>query len=163
GMGETAGHAISLVLFITIPAMLGLILLRYPIVALLFKRGAFDEQTARLTSDALLYYCLGLWAFAAVRIVVSIFYALQDTRTPVLTATFSIAANILLGMALMGPMKHCGLALATSLASAVNLGLLVHALRQRLRTLCWRPIGVSVLKTLAASLVMGGVASGSAR
>jgi putative peptidoglycan lipid II flippase len=144
----------SLVLFITIPAMVGLIVLREPIVALLFKRGAFDAQTTRLTSDALLYYALGLWAFAAVRIVVSTFYALQDTQTPVKTATISIAANILLGMVLMGPMKHCGLALATSLASAVNLVLLVVVLRNKLGAIRWRLIFSSGLKTLAASGVM---------
>ena len=154
GMGDTFGHAMSLVLFITIPAMVGLIVLRDPIVALLFKRGAFDAQTTRLTSDALLYYALGLWAFAAVRIVVSTFYAMQDTRTPVKTATISIAANILFGMALMGPMKHCGLALATSLASMVNLVLLVVVLRNKLGVIRWRLIFSSCLKTLAASGLM---------
>ena len=154
GMGDTFGHAMSLVLFITIPAMVGLIALREPIVALLFQRGAFDAQTTRLTSDALLYYALGLWAFAAVRIVVSTFYAMQDTRTPVKTATISIAVNILFGMALMGPMKHCGLALATSLASVVNLVLLVVVLRTKLGVIRWRLIFSSCLKTLVASGLM---------
>ena len=154
GLGETFSHAMSLVLFITIPAMVGLIVLRQPIVALLFRHGAFDVQTTRLTSDALLYYALGLWAFSAVRIVVSTFYAMQDTRTPVKTATISIVANILLGMALMGPMKHCGLALATSLASMVNLVLLVLALRSRLGVIRWRLILSSCLRTLAASGLM---------
>jgi len=154
GMGDTFGHAMSLVLFITIPAMVGLIVLRDPIVALLFKRGAFDAQATRLTSDALLYYALGLWAFAAVRIVVSTFYAMQDTRTPVISATFSIAINILLGMALMGPMLHCGLALATALSSIVNLALLVYVLRDKLGGIRWRLIFSSGLKTLAASGLM---------
>jgi putative peptidoglycan lipid II flippase len=154
GMGDTFGHAMSLVLFITIPAMVGLIVLRDPIVALLFKRGAFDTQATRLTSDALLYYALGLWAFAAVRIVVSTFYAMQDTRTPVKTATIAIAVNILFGMALMGPMKHCGLALATSLASVVNLVLLVVVLRTKLGVIRWRLIFSSCLKTLVASGLM---------
>ena len=154
GMGETFGHALSLVLYITIPAMVGLIVLRDPIVALLFKRGAFDTETARLTSDALLYYALGLWAFSAVRIVVPTFYAMQDTRTPVKTATIAIAANILLGMALMGPMKHCGLALATSLASMVNLVLLVAVLRNKLGVIRWRLIFSSLLKTLIAAGIM---------
>ena len=154
GMGDTFGHAMSLVLFITIPAMVGLIVLRDPIVALLFKRGAFDAQTTRLTSDALLYYALGLWAFSAVRIVVSTFYAMQDTRTPVITATVSIVANILFGIALMGPMKHCGLALATSLASMVNLVLLVAVLRKKLGVIRWRLIFSTCLKTLAASGIM---------
>jgi putative peptidoglycan lipid II flippase len=154
GMGDTFGHAMSLVLFITIPAMVGLVVLREPIVALLFRHGAFDAQTTRLTSDALLYYALGLWAFSAVRIVVSTFYAMQDTRTPVKCATISIAANILFGLALMGPMKHCGLALATSLASMVNLVLLVVVLRNKLGVIRWRLIFSSCLKTLVASGIM---------
>jgi putative peptidoglycan lipid II flippase len=154
GMGETFGHAMSLVLFITIPAMVGLIVLREPIIALLFKRGAFDAQSTRLTSDALLYYALGLWAFAAVRIVVSTFYAMQDTRTPVMTATFAIGVNIIFGLTLMGPMKHGGLALATSLASMVNLALLVYGLRKKLGDILWRPIVSSGSKTLAASGLM---------
>ena len=162
-MGETLGYSMRLVLFITIPAMVGLIVLREPIVALLFKHGAFDARTTRLTSDALLYYCLGLWAFAAVRIVVSIFYALQDTRTPVITATVSIAANILFGMALMGPMRHCGLALATSLASMLNLVLLVIALRRRMGVIRWRLIVAGGLRTLAISAVMAAAAAWTCR
>ena len=154
GMADTFAHAMNLVLFITIPAMVGLIVLRVPIVALLFRHGAFDAHSARLTSDALLYYAVGLWAFAAVRIVVSMFYALQDTRTPVVSATVAIAANIGLGIALMGPMKHCGLALATSLASTLNLAMLVMALRNRLGTIRWRPMVSSCLKTVLASAVM---------
>jgi putative peptidoglycan lipid II flippase len=154
GMGETFGHAMSLVLFITIPAMVGLIVLRVPIVALLFKRGAFDLEATRLTSDALLYYVLGLWAFSAVRIVVSTLYAMQDTRTPVKTATIAIAANILFGIALMGPMKHCGLALATSLSSMVNLMLLVIVLRKKLGVIRWRPIFYNCSKALFASGIM---------
>lgn len=154
GMGETFGHAMGLVLFITIPAMVGLIVLREPLVALLFKRGAFTSEATRLTSDALLYYALGLWAFSAVRIVVSTFYAMKDTRTPVITATIAIVANILFGIALMGPMKHCGLALATSLSSMVNLGLLLFVLRKRLGVIRWRPIFINCVKTLAASGIM---------
>jgi putative peptidoglycan lipid II flippase len=154
GVADTFGYAMNLVLFITIPAMVGLIVLREPMVALLFRHGAFDAQSAQLTSDALLYYAGGLWAFAAVRIVVSMFYALQDTRTPVVSAAVAVVANIVLGMALMGPMKHCGLALATSMASALNLAMLVVALRRRLGSIRWRPMISSCLKTVLASAVM---------
>jgi putative peptidoglycan lipid II flippase len=156
-MGETFGHAMRLVLFLTLPAMVGLIVLREPIVALLFQRGAFDPQTTRLTSDALLYYALGLWAFSAVRIVVSTFYAMQDTRTPVIGATLAIATNILLGMALMGPMGHCGLALATALSSMVNLTILVYELRRKLGVIRWRAIFSCCLKTMLASGAMAVV------
>ncbi len=156
-LGETFGYAMRLVFFITIPSMVGLILLREPIVGLLFKRGAFDSQTTALTASALLYYGIGLWAFSAVRIVVTLFYALQDTKTPVKMAAISIFVNIILGIALMWPLRHGGLALATSLASMVNLFLLVRALRKKVGLIDWREILLSVKKTLFCSGVMGVV------
>jgi putative peptidoglycan lipid II flippase len=82
----TFAYAIKLILFITLPAMVGLIVLREPIVALLFQRGEFGSDATMLTAYALLYYAIGLWAFSAVRIVVATFFALQDTRTPAQTA-----------------------------------------------------------------------------
>jgi putative peptidoglycan lipid II flippase len=152
---DTFAYAIQLVFFITIPAMVGLIILREPIVALLFKRGAFDADATRLTAYALLCYSIGLWAFAAVRIVVSTFYALQDTKTPVRMAVISVIANIVLGIILMRYLSHGGLALSTSLASILNLGLLVWALRQRLGFLGLRTIAASVGQSLACSTIMG--------
>ena len=162
-LGGTFAHAMKLVLFITIPSMVGLIVLREPIVALLFKRGAFDTQTTHLTAVALLYYGIGLWAFAAVRVVVSTFYALQDTKTPVRMAIISICANVVLSLLLMGPLKHGGLALATSLASVVNLGLLIWALAKRLGPIRWDVIGASMVKTIISSFIMGAVVWFSAR
>ncbi len=152
---ETFAHAMKLVLFITIPSMIGLIVLREPIIALLFNRGAFSAQDTHLTANALLYYGVGLWAFSAVRIVVATFYALQDTRTPVQMAVISIIANILLGILLMVPMGHGGLALALSLASMLNLGLLTRALRVRLGSLGWKSIAGSAGRTMTCSVAMG--------
>ncbi|MDM8553041.1 murein biosynthesis integral membrane protein MurJ, partial [Desulfobacterales bacterium HSG2] len=154
-LGDTFAYAMRLILFITIPAMMGLIVLREPIVALLFKRGAFDAQTTRLTAYALLCYSVGLWAFSAVRIIVSTFYALQDTKTPTKMAVISIIANIILGIILMGPMSHGGLALSTSLASMLNLGLLTHALRSKLGSLKWKNILKSACKSVLCSVIMG--------
>lgn len=156
---DTFSYAMKLVFFITVPSMAGLIVLREPIVALLFKRGAFDAETTHLTAVALLYYGLGLWAFSAVRIVVSTFYALQDTKTPVRTAAVSVGANIVFGVALMGPLGHGGLALATSLASVLNLVLLVLALRKRLGILGYRSMFESILKTTLCSVAMGALVS----
>jgi len=155
GLKETFSHAIKLVFFITIPALVGLIILREPIVALLFQRGEFDAAATRLTAQGLLYYCIGLWAFSAVRIVTATFFALQDTRTPVKTAAASILANVLLGIILMKPLDHGGLALATSLASILNLGLLVRALRMKLGSLGWRSIAHSICKSSICSVIMG--------
>jgi putative peptidoglycan lipid II flippase len=154
-MRHIFGHAVKLVFFITLPAMAGLIVLREPIISLLFQRGAFDAQSMRLTADALLYYTMGLWAFSAVRIVLNVFYALQDTRTPVRMATLSIAANLILGVLLMGPMAHRGLALALSLSSTLNFFLLVAALRRRLGALGGRGIAASVVKSALCAAAMG--------
>jgi putative peptidoglycan lipid II flippase len=152
---DTFGQALRLIFFITIPAAIGLIILREPIVALLFQRGEFDAQATRLTAQALLYYSVGLWAFSAVRIVTATFFALQDTRTPVRMACISIFANIVLGVVLMKPLAHGGLALATSLASMLNLGLLLVALRTRLGSLGWKSIAQSVCRSMLCSVVMG--------
>ena len=152
---DTFLQALKLVFFITIPATVGLIILREPIVALLFQRGEFDAQATRLTAQALLYYSIGLWAFAVVRIVVATFFAIQDTRTPVRMAGISIFVNIILGAMLMKPLAHGGLALATSLASILNLGLLLGALKTRLGNLGWKNIAMSVCRSLLCSVVMG--------
>jgi len=152
---DTFDHTLKLVFFITIPASVGLIVLREPIVALLFKRGEFDVRATLLTAQALLYYSMGLWAFSAVRIVAAVFFALQDTRTPAIMAGISIVANIILGIVLMKPLSHGGLALATSLASMLNLGLLLCVLKTRLGTLGWKSIAWSVCRSLFCAISMG--------
>ncbi len=152
---STFAHAFKLVFFITLPSMVGLIVLREPIVALLFQRGEFSAETTRLTASALLYYGVGLWAFSAVRIVLSTFYAMKDMRTPAIMAVVCIAANGILGATLMWPMQHNGLALSLSLASMLNLVLLTMALRKKLGTLGWRHIALSVAKSGLCALLMG--------
>lgn len=154
-MRHTFAHAMKMVAFITLPAMTGLIVLREPIVALLFERGAFDRQTTQLTASALLYYGIGLWAFSAVRVVLNVFYAIKDTRTPLRMAVWSVAANLVFGAILMRFMGHCGLALALSLASIFHLGLLILALHRRLGVLGWRDISISILKSIACAIAMG--------
>jgi putative peptidoglycan lipid II flippase len=151
----TFAHAIKLIFFITLPCMAGLIVLRTPIVAMLFRHGAFGDQSTRLTAEALLYYGVGLWAFSAVRILIYTFYALQDTRTPVQMAIIAIIANVVLGVILMKPMKHNGLALALSLASVLHLGLLATALRRKMGALGWRQIARSIARSGVCAAIMG--------
>ncbi|MBS0013759.1 MAG: murein biosynthesis integral membrane protein MurJ [Desulfobacterales bacterium] len=159
-LADTFAYAMNMVFFITIPAMVGLIVLREPIVGLLFHRGAFGIESLQATGFALFHYSVGLWAFSAVRIVVSTFYALQDTKTPVKMATYSIIANIGLGVILMGPLSHGGLALATSLASMINFVLLTGVLHYRLGGLHWKKIIVSTGKTVITACAMGAALLG---
>jgi len=152
---ETLSHALRLTMFITIPAMIGLIVLRQPIIRLLFQRGAFDSDTTKMTAQALLYYSLGLWAFAALRVFVSAFYSLQDTKTPVKVAVVAMLANIVFSLILMGPLKHGGLALALSLASTLQLIMLIFLLRKRLGGIDGRVVMGSMVRCFLSSLVMG--------
>lgn len=156
GVRDTFIFAMKLVSFIAVPAMVGLIVLKEPIIALLFKRGAFDSESTRMTADAVFYYSIGLWAFSAERIVVSASYALRDTRTPVKTAVISIFANMILGILLMKPMGHGGLALSTSLAAMLNVCLLTRCLRIRLGESGWKNLASSAFKIIACSAIMGG-------
>jgi len=154
---ETLGHALRLVFFITTPAAVGMIILRVPIIEVFFQRGAFDRMTTLMTAEALLFYSLGLWAFSASRVMLSAFYAFQDTKTPVQVATVTMIANALLSLALMGPLRHGGLALALSLSSTVQLLLLIFILGRRGDLLDLRSLVSSAGKNLAASAVMGFV------
>lgn len=152
---ETLNHAMRLVFFITIPSMVGLIILRRPLIDVLFERGAFGPFSAAMTAKALLCYALGLWAFSGNRVMVSAFYALQDTKTPVKIAVVTLIANLGLSLLLMGPLKHAGLALALSGASTIQFGLLILFLKDRIQDLGLAGIFVSTGKCLAASLCMG--------
>ena len=147
----TLGFGLRLIFFIIFPAMVGLILLRTPIVHLFFEHGRFTVTDTAGTAAAVFAYAVGLWAFAGVRIVVSAFYALQDTRTPVLVAGIALAANIALSLVLMGPLAHAGLALATALSAILNMALLIAFLARRLGDLQWGTILVSHLRVLLAS------------
>ncbi len=152
---DTLSFALRLVLFITIPSMVGMIVLRVPIITLLLQRGNFTKASTMPTADALFYYTLGLAAIACVRIVVPVFYSLKDTATPVKCGAAAVAINILLSLLLMKPLLHNGLALATSISAFFNLFLLLWILRQRLGTMNWRSIGRSLTKVGIASTLMG--------
>ncbi|MBI5197266.1 MAG: polysaccharide biosynthesis C-terminal domain-containing protein, partial [Nitrospirae bacterium] len=157
---ETFSFGIRLTFLISFPAMVGLIVLRIPIVSFLFQSEVFDVHATEGTAWALLFYAVGLWAFAAVRVAVQAFYSLQDTKTPMIVGVAAVAVNILFSLLLMGPLQQGGLALATSLSSAFNFGVLVWILRRRLGHLYLRKTLDSVGRMVMASLLMGGVVWG---
>lgn len=151
GLRQTFSFGLRLVFFITFPAMMGLILFRVPIVHLLFEHGEFGHAATIGTASAVLFYSMGLWAFAGIRIVVPVFYSLQDTKTPVKIGLVAVAANVILNLILMGPLQHRGLALATSLSAILNFSLLLFILRKRIGRIDGKRILNSHLKVLLAS------------
>jgi putative peptidoglycan lipid II flippase len=154
---KTICFSLRLILFITIPASVALISLRVPIISVLFQRGEFGVQSSLLTAQALLYYAVGLWAFSVIRIIVSAFYSLLDTKSPMKAAIVALIVNAALSVALMFPLKHGGLALATSIATAVNVGMLWVILVKRVGKILDREFFLSLGRTALASLIMWGV------
>lgn len=106
--------------FLAAPAAAALIVLRQPIIQVLFERGEFGAQSTSQAASALFYASLGLVSFIWVKVMVQGFYARYDTRTPVIVATFSMLLNIVLNFIMVGPMGYQGLALSTSISYTVN-------------------------------------------
>ncbi len=152
---ESLRFGLKITLFITIPAMVGLMICSTPIFSLLFMGGEFDYSKAENAAMALRYYSLGLAVVALVRVLIPAFYALKDTRTPVVTAFITFLLNAALSLLLMKPLLHGGLALATTLASASNMAMLFFLLRKKIGSFGGGKILVSGLKTLTAAVPMG--------
>lgn len=158
---STLSYTLRMVFFVTVPATVGLIVLRRPIVALLFQRRAFGPESTEATAWVVLFYSVGLVAFSSVKIVTQAFYSLQDTKTPVRVAVASMLLN--LGMNLLvvfnpwlkAHLREGGLALSTSIAAFANMAVLAVLLRRRLGPLRGREIGICTAKICAASAAMG--------
>lgn len=154
-------YALRQVLFITVPATIGLLVLGRPIVRLLFERGAFDSASTLATSQALAFYAIGLFAYCGVKMTVPAFYAMKDMKTPIKIGFGAMGVNIVLNLILMWPLKEKGLALSTAVASMFNLAMLLYFLRKKLGPLNLRALGRASLRILLISLLMGVLAWGS--
>jgi len=117
---RTLAFSVRIVAFITVPAALGLMILREPIIRVLFQHGQFVAESTKLTARALLYYAIGLPALASVKLVVPAFYSTGDTKTPVVVASISLVINILLNIIFLQfffkRVLNGGPALATAIA-----------------------------------------------
>lgn len=157
---ETYSFTLKLLLFILIPALAGLIALRIPICNLLYQRGEFTYEATLATAQTLSGYCLGLWAVGGLRVTAPAFYAMQDTKTPVVVAFFAFLLNAALGFVLGFTLKleHTGLALANSASSVFNFLMLIYLLERRTGDLKARTILLFCLKMIVVSSVMAGAA-----
>ncbi len=133
GLRRTLHQALGVVCLLALPAAAGLILFGRPLLQLLYQRGAFDANSTEAVYVALRFYALGLTAHVCLELIARAFFALQDMITPLLLAALSALLNLLLGLALMTPLGHAGLALANSIAITVEVLALYILLRRRLR------------------------------
>jgi putative peptidoglycan lipid II flippase len=167
-MGSTLAATLRAVLYLTLPAAVGLLVLRQPLVQIVFQRGAFTEASTHMVAWALAFYVLGLPAHAVVEIVVRAFYAMHDTRTPVAVGVAAMALNVVLSLAFLaafqalGWMPHGGLALSNSLATTVEMAVLLVLLRRRLGGLEGPEMLRSLGRMALAAVPMAAIAAGVA-
>ncbi|MHB8525563.1 MAG: murein biosynthesis integral membrane protein MurJ [Candidatus Acidiferrales bacterium] len=158
-MKSTFTFSLRLVSFITIPAAVGLVLLRTPIIQVLFEHGKFVAESTSLAARALLYYALGLPAFAAVKMVVPLFYSTQDTKTPVVVAGYALAINVALNVVFLifffRVFYNGSPALATSGAAYFNFFVLLWIFRKRFGRLGFGGVLKSLGRIAGAAAVMG--------
>jgi putative peptidoglycan lipid II flippase len=163
GIRQTVTRGMTMMLMLNVPATFGLLTLATPIVQLLFERGRFGPLDTAATAAALRLYAVGLVGYSAVRIVAPTFYALGQSRVPILVSLGTIALNVALNVTLVRVMGFGGLALGTSIAALANGAVLLVLLRRTLSGIDGNRLGIAVGKIAIAGLVMAAVAAGIER
>jgi len=147
--------SLKTLLVFLIPSTVGLYVLAPTIIEVLFQRGQFDEASTAMTAFALMYYCIGVFAYSAARVTTSCFYALKDTKTPVKITFICLVINAALNFILMYPLQVAGVALATSLSSILNFCLLIVFLQKKIGPMGFKQVIHALAPILFASLIMG--------
>lgn len=154
---HTLEKGLGFVLFLTVPAAVGLIVLRVPIVRVLFEHGAFTSADTLAASSALMYYSIGTVAYSLILVLLRVFFAFSDIKTPILAGACGILVNVIVSVITMDFMAHDGLALATTLGSIANMLVFFLCLSRHLSKMNFRPLLFSVVKISIASILMGVV------
>lgn len=159
---ELFGYSLRLTLFLGIPSSVLLAVLAEPVVAVAFGRGAFERADVIETAASLRWQAMGVWAIASVRTVLPLYYAYNDTRTPVVASAINLVVFTGAALALMGFFSHVGVAMALSAAGIAQLLMLLGMLRRKVGSLGLRAVVASALKVAVASAAMGAACWGIA-
>lgn len=152
---DTLRYGLRQNFLITIPAMVGLIVLAHPLVRVLLQRGAFDPYATQATAETIMAFSVGLPFLGLVRLIVPAYYSIRDSKSPVVFATFAVIANVSLSYWWVSPLKHVGLALAISASSFVNaLGLFLW-MRKKIGRFGGRSVLRILVQSFLASVAMG--------
>jgi len=148
--------ALATVWLVNIPAAVGLAVLAKPIIAVLFFRGGFNQESTQWTAETLQCFALGLPFVSAARITASAFYAVQESRKPVKAATISVLITIVSAVILVWPLRHRGLALAISLGSIANFLLHLRDYRKEVGSIGLGSLAQSLAKMILGAALMAG-------
>ncbi len=163
---QTLSSIVRVMLLLALPATIGLVFLRVPLVRVLYERGSFDATSTQMVAWALLWYALGLTGHSLVEVLSRAFYAMHDTKTPVLVGVAAMTGNILLSFffsrlfSRIGWLPLGGLALANTTATGVECLVLFAIMRRRLQGVGGKQILRTGALALAGSTVMGLVLFG---
>ena len=154
GLKQTLTSSLVMVFSLTIPATFGLILMARPIIRLIFEHGAFSTIDTLHTAQALTCYAYGLFAYSAVKVIVPVFYALNDTKYPVIGSFLAVTANIIIIILTIDAFAFRAIALSTSCTMALNFLFLGCILYRKLEGFSLHYLGLGIIKILLASTVM---------
>ncbi|MFH1655765.1 MAG: murein biosynthesis integral membrane protein MurJ [Candidatus Omnitrophota bacterium] len=152
---DTLSFSLRSIFLIMMPSTVGLIILSEPIIRVFFQRGQFTAYSTMITTSALLFYALGLFAFAGIKILTSCFYSLKDTRSPVKVAGLCLIINVILNVILMFPLQVAGLALASSISALINFSILSHLLEKKIGRYTKKDSVSYILRVALISFGMG--------
>jgi putative peptidoglycan lipid II flippase len=153
-------RSLRLVLFLSVPATVGLIVLARPIIELLFERGRFGPDATSRVATVVAWYAAGLWCYCANQIQTRAFYARKDTTTPVKVSAGMVLLNLGLTLSLVWSLRETGIAIANSATGLATFLVLNALLRRRSEGIDLRPVYAAFAKNLLASLLMGAAAGG---
>jgi putative peptidoglycan lipid II flippase len=152
-------RALRLALLLTIPSTVGLIVLAEPIISVLYQHGKFTAYQASQAAGALRFYAIGLAGYAALKVLVNAFYALDRRKTPMFVSFLAVALNLALNwiFTLRLGWGHRGLAFSTGCIATINFLLLYALMRKHLNGLESRRMLTMLVKVAAAAAVMAGI------
>ena len=150
----TQNRSLEFCLLIALPSAAGLYILSSPIIYILFERGAFLPEDTFYTAKVLSIFALGLPAYILIKVLVTCFFAREDTKTPLYISVISVIINIVLSLLLIGTMREMGIALATAISSWVNAVLLFFILRIQKNILLDSRFINSSFKIIISAIVM---------
>ena len=159
GFRESLRFALILIMLVTIPAAVGLILCSQAVYSLFFMRGSFTAFDVAQSALALTWYAPGLLFVGISRVAVPCFYAMKDTRTPVIVSFWTLLVNLIAGLLLMRLMGHAGLAMALTAAAVFNALVLIVLLSKKLGNLDVAGMFKTVLRALPGLFCMTVVAA----
>lgn len=154
-LNKSISESVTIVNLLVVPATIGIMIFSRPIVSMLFERGTFGKQAVDMTSNALFFYSIGMLGVGLREVFSRIFYAFQDTKTPMKNGAIGMVVNIVLNIILSRFLGVGGLALATSISATLTTILMIISLRKKIGPFGIKKISKTLLKILSASFLMG--------